>query len=80
VSTKSGEVHIEPIELNLRRGFLKISSILSKIKTRYLETEMIDKFDPHHLSLFNVNTKADLARARSLAERSVTLKESDVRL
>lgn len=67
---------IGPIESNLKKGFLKASSLLSRIKVRYIESIEIDVFDPNHLSLFNVNTEADLARARNLAKENVTLKES----
>jgi molybdopterin-guanine dinucleotide biosynthesis protein A len=37
------------------------------VKTRYVEAEEIERFDPTYLSFFNVNTKADLERARELA-------------
>jgi molybdopterin-guanine dinucleotide biosynthesis protein A len=37
------------------------------VKVRYVEEDEINRFDPEHLSFFNVNTQAALARARKLA-------------
>ncbi len=37
------------------------------VKVRYVEEDEIDKFDPEHLSFFNINSQADLDRARKLA-------------
>ena len=31
-----------------------------------MEEEEIDRFDPEHLSFFNINTQADLERAKAL--------------
>jgi len=36
---------------------------------RYVEADEINRFDPQHLSFFNINTKADLERARKLADK-----------
>jgi molybdopterin-guanine dinucleotide biosynthesis protein A len=44
-----------------------INQLFPLIKTRYVEASEIEKFDPRHLSFFNVNTKADLKKARELA-------------
>jgi molybdopterin-guanine dinucleotide biosynthesis protein A len=37
------------------------------VKVRYIEEDEIDSFDPEHLSFFNINSEADLERARRLA-------------
>ena len=37
------------------------------VKVRYVEEDEIDSFDPEHLSFFNINSQADLDRARKLA-------------
>jgi molybdopterin-guanine dinucleotide biosynthesis protein A len=37
------------------------------VKVRYIEEAEIDRFDPDHLSFFNINDQADLDRARRLA-------------
>jgi len=39
------------------------------VRVRYVEAEEIERFDPEHLSFFNINTRADLERARGLIER-----------
>jgi len=38
------------------------------VRVRYVEAEEIDRFDPKHLSFFNINTKEDLDLAREIAE------------
>jgi len=55
------------IEKMLSEDNLSVHRLLTALKVRYLETAEIDAIDPQHLSFFNVNTKADLARARQLA-------------
>ena len=52
-------------------GNLKIDQLLNMVKVRYVETGEIDIFDPEHLSFFNINTEADLERARQIAMRYV---------
>jgi molybdopterin-guanine dinucleotide biosynthesis protein A len=58
---------LEPIENMLKQSNLKISQLFPLVKTRYVEASEIERFDPRHLSFFNINTKADLERARELA-------------
>jgi len=55
-----------PIEGLLKKDSLNIAKLFSLVKTRYVEAEEIDKFDPEHLSFFNINTEADLKMAREL--------------
>jgi len=55
------------IENLLRQDSLKISNLLTLVKVRYVEAEEINRFDPKHLSFFNINTEADLKAARELA-------------
>ena len=57
---------LEPIAELLRQGDFKISDLFNSVKVRYVEQDEIDKFDPEHLSFFNVNTKADLEKAKEL--------------
>ena len=54
------------IDSLLKRGILNIARLFGMVKVRYLETEDIDRFDPKHLSFFNINTEADLKRAKEL--------------
>lgn len=55
------------IEELLKQNELRINKLFDMVKVRYVEEEEIDKFDPEHLSFFNINTRADLERARQIA-------------
>lgn len=57
---------VAPIENMLKQGILQIHLLFPLVKVRYIETEEIDKFDPEHLSFFNINTETDLKRAQEL--------------
>ena len=59
---------LEPIEKMLKQGNLQVSGLLDLVKARYVEEAEIDKYDPEHLSFFNINSRADLERARRLME------------
>jgi molybdopterin-guanine dinucleotide biosynthesis protein A len=60
---------IEPIQLQIDSGNLKISDLLSKIRVRYIDREEIERYDPQHLSFMNVNSESDLQKARGLMEK-----------
>ena len=51
----------------LDQGKNMIIEIFDYVKVRYIEEEEIDRFDPGHLSFFNINTKEDLEMARKIA-------------
>ena len=51
-----------------KQGNLSITELFTLVKVRYVEAEEIDRFDPKHLSFFNINTEADLNRARELVK------------
>jgi molybdopterin-guanine dinucleotide biosynthesis protein A len=58
--------------LDLIQGLLKqderqIRKLFSMVKVKYIEEDEINRFDPEYLSFFNVNSQADLDRARKLA-------------
>jgi len=57
---------LAPIECLLKQGNLSIRELFTLVRVRYVEAEEIDRFDPGHLSFFNINAKADLERARRL--------------
>jgi len=59
---------LAPIEQLLNQGELRVSALFDLVKVRYVEAEEIDIYDPKHLSFFNINTKADLARAQQLVK------------
>jgi len=63
VYTKSCLPHIESM---IKQNKLSIYQLFHLVRVRYVEAEEIERFDPKHLSLFNINTEADLERAREL--------------
>jgi molybdopterin-guanine dinucleotide biosynthesis protein A len=52
----------------LKQGNLSITKLFTLVRVRYVGAEEIDSFDPKHLSFFNINTEADLNRARELVK------------
>ena len=59
---------LEHIEKMFKQGNLQVSSLLKSVNVRYVEEAEIDKYDPEHLSFFNINDLDDLERAKSLTE------------
>jgi len=59
---------LAPIERLLEQGNMQVNALLGLVKVRYVEADEVDRFDPRHLSFFNVNTRADLERAQRLAK------------
>jgi len=57
---------LAPLEHMLKHGKLMVTELFSLVKVRYVEAEEINRFDPHHLSFFNINTRANLEKAREL--------------
>jgi molybdopterin-guanine dinucleotide biosynthesis protein A len=60
---------LEPIRAALEAGKMRIISFFPEVRVRFVDEAEIDRFDPQHLSFFNVNTPADLEAARKLVER-----------
>jgi len=60
---------IQPAESIIRQGRKVIVELLDYVRVRYVEAEEIDRFDPKHLSFFNINTKADLKLAKKIASQ-----------
>ena len=56
-----------PIRAALDAGRMRVISFFSDVRVRFVETAEIERFDPRHLSFFNVNTPEDLEQARRLA-------------
>ena len=67
---------LAPIERLLQQDRLKAGELCNLVKVRYVEDDEIDRFDPNHLSFFNINTEADLESARALARRISVSKRS----
>ncbi|MBN1160362.1 MAG: molybdenum cofactor guanylyltransferase [Dehalococcoidales bacterium] len=59
---------ISPINSILKQGKKVIVELFNYVKVRFIELEEIDRFDPKHLSFFNINTKEDLEIAKSMAK------------
>ena len=58
---------MQPIKQMIDKGQLSIHQLFPLVSTRYLEMEEIERFDPRHLSFFNINTLEDLKRAKEIA-------------
>jgi len=58
---------VAPIKGLLNQNELRIIELFPMVNVRYVEEDEIDNFDPEHLSFFNINSEADLERARKLA-------------
>ncbi len=54
------------VEHHIRTGERRVLHALAGLRVRYLAADELDRYDPLHLSFFNVNTPQDLERARSL--------------
>lgn len=58
---------LDPMAEMIKQERLSIYQLFRRVRVRYMEAAEIERFDPEHRSLFNINTKADLAAARRLA-------------
>jgi len=58
---------IAPIQELLKHSELRIIELFGMVTVRFIGENEIDRFDPEHLSFLNVNSQADLDRARRLA-------------
>ena len=63
---------LAPIEQMIKQGKLSVNKLFSLVRVRYVEAEEIERFDPKHLSFFNINTEADLEKARELAQGDIS--------
>jgi molybdenum cofactor guanylyltransferase len=57
------------LEEQISKDKLKISDLFNEINVRYVEVGEIERYDPQHLSLFNINSEADLKRAKTIIEK-----------
>jgi len=58
-----------PIQRLLEQDELRIDRLFGMVKVKYIGEDEVNRFDPEHLSFFNINSQADLDRARRLATR-----------
>lgn len=60
---------ISEIEKLLAQDRLKVEGLFSGVRTRFVESAEIERFDAAHLSFININTPTDLKKAEGLLER-----------
>jgi molybdenum cofactor guanylyltransferase len=58
-----------PLELLIEQDRFSILELYPMVKVKHLGNEEIDRFDPRHLSFFNINTEADLNAGKELARK-----------
>jgi len=63
-----------PMETLLHGDRLKIADFLPAVKVRYVDEAEVEKFDPQRLSFFNINSEADLERAKTVLEKEPLLR------
>jgi molybdopterin-guanine dinucleotide biosynthesis protein A len=61
---------IAPMKSIMEQGKRVIIELFKYVKVRYVETEEVDRFDPKHLSFFNINTVEELELAREIAGKT----------
>jgi len=63
---------LTPIESLLKQGNLGVRQLFTLVRVRYVDAEEINRFDPEHLSFFNINSQADLEKAREIMKRCLS--------
>jgi len=63
---------LAPIEALFKQGNLSLKQLFTLVRVRYVEAEEINRFDPEHLSFFNINSQADLDKAREIMKRGLS--------
>ena len=58
---------LAPIQELLERDERQIRRLFDMVEVKYVEEHEINRFDPRHLSFFNINSQTDLNSARKLA-------------
>jgi molybdopterin-guanine dinucleotide biosynthesis protein A len=56
------------IKEGIQNGQRDIRSFFPFIRVRYVEGDEIDRYDPRHLSFFNINNEWDLEKAREIVK------------
>lgn len=55
------------IEKKINAGSPALHDLLQGPRVRFVEEDEVDRFDPRHLSFININSQADMERAKKLA-------------
>jgi molybdopterin-guanine dinucleotide biosynthesis protein A len=63
---------LAPIRRALDDGRMRVISFFPEVRVRFVDEAEINRFDPQHLSFFNLNTPEDLERARQIAQAQET--------
>ncbi|GAG71521.1 unnamed protein product, partial [marine sediment metagenome] len=63
---------LTPIESLLKQGNLGVRQLFTLVGVRYVDAEEINRFDPKHLSFFNINSEADLETAGEIMKRCLS--------
>jgi molybdenum cofactor guanylyltransferase len=58
---------LAPIQELLEQDERQIRKLFGKVRVKYVEEDEVNRFDPEHLSFFNINSQADLDTARQIA-------------
>jgi molybdopterin-guanine dinucleotide biosynthesis protein A len=58
---------LKPIEAQLTKGEMKISTLFSKVKVNKISEETLRRADKELISFFNINTVEDLSLSRKLS-------------
>jgi len=59
-------VCLPAIKQLLDKNILQIIKFLPLVRTRYVGDDEINRYDPKHLSFFNINTRSDLLQAEEI--------------
>lgn len=57
---------LQPIEEQLNKGEMKISTLFSKLKVKKIPEDILRSVDPDLISFFNINTLEDLTNSQKL--------------
>ncbi len=68
---------LDVMKVHVEDDRVKITWFLDDVKVRYIEEAECQDLDPGLLSFFNVNSRADLARANTLIEENASLGNKD---
>lgn len=60
---------IEPIKRLFEEGHFNIRRLFDIVKVRYVTAAEIERFDPDHLSYFNINTREELELALEISRQ-----------
>lgn len=60
-----------PVLKEIMQNNQRIYELLNRVKVRNLSSAELNRYDPEHISFFNVNTEADLLTAHEIAAKAI---------